>query len=226
MAEIKNTFVTRQLLRQAMPSAPERIIIAFESLFSNNNLIVESGTSGDGSAGAAASAVLQSAIFDAQESIGGISLLASGALARSNYQQEDFPLQYPDPMYAAMVSQGDAYSFTPAIEGLTLPGVGTYTTQEGSAQRIGNRIYFSLRIVWTAHTGTGALRINTGLGAVINARPCNIVPSSFTWGAGALVATISGNAGVLLFNSASGAANTPVAITATGTLSISGFFEV
>jgi hypothetical protein len=225
MAEVKNTFVTRQLLRQAMPSAPERIIIAFESLFSNNNLIIESGvTSNDD--GMSMSAALQSSIFDAQSSIGSVSSLASGAMAKANIEPFELPLQYPDPMCVAMSSQGDAYSFTPVIEGLTLPGVGTYTTKEGAAQRIGNRIYFSLRIVWTAHTGTGVLRINTGLGTVINARPCNIVPNSFTWGAGALVATISGNAGVLLFNSVSGAANTPVAITATGTLSISGFFEV
>jgi len=53
-------------------------------------------------------------------------------------------------------------SFTPVIVGVTTPGTGTYSTQSGYYTRIGNRVDFTLNIAWSAHTGTGVMRI-TGL---------------------------------------------------------------
>lgn len=53
-------------------------------------------------------------------------------------------------------------TFTPVIVGTSTAGTGTYSVQDGTYAVIGNTVVFSLRIVWTAHTGTGNMRI-TGL---------------------------------------------------------------
>lgn len=50
-------------------------------------------------------------------------------------------------------------TFTPAIGGRTTAGTGTYTLQDGKFTRIGNVVYFYVKIVWTAHTGTGTMYI-------------------------------------------------------------------
>lgn len=50
-------------------------------------------------------------------------------------------------------------TFTPVIEGDTTAGVGTYIQQVGRYTRIGNRVFISIFIDWSAHTGTGTLFI-------------------------------------------------------------------
>ncbi len=50
-------------------------------------------------------------------------------------------------------------TFTPVLEGTTTAGVGTYTTQAGRFTRIGNRVFIDVALHWTAHTGTGNMRI-------------------------------------------------------------------
>jgi len=50
-------------------------------------------------------------------------------------------------------------TFTPTIVGSTSAGTGTYTTQVARYSKIGRRVFFQARIVWTAHTGTGNLRM-------------------------------------------------------------------
>jgi predicted RecA/RadA family phage recombinase len=54
-------------------------------------------------------------------------------------------------------------TFTPAIEGTTIAGVGTYTAQTGNYVRIGNLVFISVALNWTAHTGTGNINGITGL---------------------------------------------------------------
>jgi hypothetical protein len=55
-------------------------------------------------------------------------------------------------------------TFTPTIIGTTSAGTGTYSanSQIGRYTKIGNRVYFTIYLVWTAHTGTGNIRV-TGL---------------------------------------------------------------
>lgn len=53
-------------------------------------------------------------------------------------------------------------TFTPAIAGITSAGTGTYATQSGTYHKTGKLVYFTIELVWTAHTGTGNMRI-TGL---------------------------------------------------------------
>ena len=50
-------------------------------------------------------------------------------------------------------------TWTPTISGTTVAGAGTYTTQFGRYTRIGNLIYITAQIVWTAHTGTGNILV-------------------------------------------------------------------
>lgn len=54
-------------------------------------------------------------------------------------------------------------TFTPVVIGSTTAGEGTYTANRyGKYTKIGNLVYVNIFIEWTAHTGTGNLRI-TGL---------------------------------------------------------------
>lgn len=71
-------------------------------------------------------------------------------------------------------------TFTPVLYGVTTAGSGTYTTQSGRYTRIGNRVDFSLALVWTAHTGTGEGRISglpyTNAGSTV---PCEAVNMNY-----------------------------------------------
>ena len=51
-------------------------------------------------------------------------------------------------------------SYTPVITGAASAGVGTYTGQSGFWQKFGKICFFNTRVTWTAHTGTGGLRIS------------------------------------------------------------------
>lgn len=53
-------------------------------------------------------------------------------------------------------------TFTPVVAGTSTAGAGTYTLQQGSYTRVGNIVFFELWAAWSAHTGTGNIRI-TGL---------------------------------------------------------------
>lgn len=66
-------------------------------------------------------------------------------------------------------------TFTPTIIGTTTAGTGTYDIQIGRYTKIGNRVYFNLRLLWSAHTGTGSLGA-TGLPFTSNATTNNLHP--------------------------------------------------
>lgn len=53
-----------------------------------------------------------------------------------------------------------AANWTPVVVGMTTPGVGTYIKQHGVYARVGNMIYFTFDLEWSAHTGTGDMRIS------------------------------------------------------------------
>jgi hypothetical protein len=50
-------------------------------------------------------------------------------------------------------------TFSPLIEGTATAGAATYTTQDGFYTKIGNLVTVNIKMVWTAHTGTGSLII-------------------------------------------------------------------
>jgi hypothetical protein len=51
-------------------------------------------------------------------------------------------------------------TFSPTIIGTSTAGTGTYTSQVGRYQKIGNRVFFTVTLTWTAHTGTGNMFVN------------------------------------------------------------------
>jgi hypothetical protein len=67
-------------------------------------------------------------------------------------------------------------TFTPVAQGSSTAGTATYSTQTGQYTRIGNRVLFNLRIIYTGGTGTGNMRVgglpftsNSAMaGAVVN----------------------------------------------------------
>ena len=62
-------------------------------------------------------------------------------------------------------------TFTPTIVGATVAGTGTYITQIGRYTKIGRMVHVSLAVVWTAHTGTGNMRISGLPFTSVNATP-------------------------------------------------------
>ena len=50
-------------------------------------------------------------------------------------------------------------TWTPTIIGTTTAGTGTYSAQLGRYTRIGRTVYIQLQLIWTAHTGTGNMKI-------------------------------------------------------------------
>jgi hypothetical protein len=51
-------------------------------------------------------------------------------------------------------------TFTPTIVGTTTAGIGVYTAQTGRYTKIGNRVYVNIYLSWSAHTGTGNMRVD------------------------------------------------------------------
>lgn len=50
--------------------------------------------------------------------------------------------------------------FTPILVGGGTPGVGTYTTQQGTFFKIGKLVLAQFHVVTTAHTGTGRVQLS------------------------------------------------------------------
>jgi hypothetical protein len=84
--------------------------------------------------------------------------------------------------------EGVERSFTPVIQGTVTPGIGTYIAQSGTYVKNGNIITFQLIIEWSAHTGTGNIRIAGFPYAPINGEP---QPTGWVWANGL---TITGQA--------------------------------
>jgi hypothetical protein len=62
-------------------------------------------------------------------------------------------------VYSSLFSDYEEGTFTPTIKGTSSVGTGTYTTQTGRYTKIGDRVVFDIVIAWSAHTGTGNMRI-------------------------------------------------------------------
>jgi hypothetical protein len=59
-----------------------------------------------------------------------------------------------------LLSDYEEGTWTPTIAGSTTAGTGTYSTQAASYTKVGNRLLFTAYITWSAHTGTGNMRID------------------------------------------------------------------
>ena len=52
------------------------------------------------------------------------------------------------------------FTYTPTVYGASVTGTGTYSVQSGTYEITGNKVDFSVRVVWSAHTGSGGMRIS------------------------------------------------------------------
>lgn len=122
-------------------------------------------------------------------------------------------------------------TFTPTIAGLTSAGSGTYTVQTGHYARIGGWVFFTLRLNWSAHTGTGAMEVR-GLpfaNSNVYASPVSAVPVSITIPAGEVLwAQVNASAATVQLATGpdAGGVLTDLAIDTSGAINISGMYRV
>lgn len=50
-------------------------------------------------------------------------------------------------------------SFTPTVAGATVAGTATYSSQIGTWQRIGDRVFIDAAVTWSGHTGSGVIQL-------------------------------------------------------------------
>ena len=125
-------------------------------------------------------------------------------------------------------------TFTPVLIGVSSAGDGTYTAQVGRYTKVYNLVYYYIHLAWSAHTGTGNMRI-TGLPytSLDTANVAYFAPvmsssldgSSLTYG-GDIIARVNNNASTidLLYQSGSGS---NISMDTNGaSITINGFFEI
>lgn len=119
-------------------------------------------------------------------------------------------------------------TFTPAIIGTTTAGVGTYTLQVGRYTKVGNRVHYSIVLDWTAHTGTGNMRIAGLPFTSLTLTAGSVFHSNFSYNAGNQVsAVVNGSATDLLIRqSSAGAGYNDVEIDTAASFYVSGHYEV
>lgn len=89
-------------------------------------------------------------------------------------------------------------TWTPVMYGTTSAGTGTYTTQLGYYSLIGNVCYFTCYLTWSAHTGTGNIRISglpyTVATGSVHAVASSVYHSSLALAAGYILLAFVNNA--------------------------------
>jgi hypothetical protein len=123
-------------------------------------------------------------------------------------------------------------TFTPTIVGTTSAGTGTYSGQTGRYTKIGNRVYVNIYLSWSAHTGTGNMRLDglpftsINVSATYSAFSCYW--SSLTLTAGYVFQAYIGpnRAFISLEQVQASAGATSVPIDTASEIMITGFYEV
>lgn len=123
--------------------------------------------------------------------------------------------------------------FTPEVFGSSAAGAGTYTVQKGTYDIIDGVVHFMLKVSWTAHTGTGGLRVK---GLPFNVRndgdyfpPCNIYVEGIDFPAGCTLLQAfcrKGEDVVELRGAGNGVGPTAVAMDSAGSVSLSGSYRI
>ncbi|WP_206681927.1 hypothetical protein [Mesorhizobium sp. NZP2298] len=117
----------------------------------------------------------------------------------------------------------EEFTYTPVLIGLTTAGTGTYAAQTGKGTKIGNLVYISQNVAWTAHTGTGSMAF---IGVPFNA---NTTSPTFSYHLHNLTFTGSpqplmtaGGSQITLETAASGAASAGIGMDSAAQVRISG----
>lgn len=143
---------------------------------------------------------------------------------------------------ATQVSSADANTlddyeegtFSPTISGTTTAGTGTYTTQVGRYTKIGRIVYFTIKLGWSAHTGTGNM-IVSGLPFTSNSTAgvnwiCSAFSELLTWASGSVLKSVvlnnSTSISLYLIATSTGGVSILPMDTSVTSLIITGFYEV
>lgn len=118
-------------------------------------------------------------------------------------------------------------AWTPVLVGVTSAGTGTYSAQVGTFTKIGNVVHFDIYIVWTAHTGTGQMKITLPFTAGTGVEyVCNVFLANLTFSNSLAGVILSGDDDISLFTYASNSARSALNMDTAATLSISGTYRV
>lgn len=118
-------------------------------------------------------------------------------------------------------------AYTPTYYGATTPGVTTYTTQAGYYQRVGNCVFFSAFVVWTAATGTGEARVSLPFTPATYFCALAVRSYDVTFaGASPQALVIPGTAAAVFEYPVTNAASVRINVEAAGQLLVSGVFFI
>ncbi len=125
-------------------------------------------------------------------------------------------------------------TFTPTIVGTSTAGAGTYTAQTGRYTKVGNRVFYTVNIAWSAHTGTGNMKVGAlpfTHTASANANDVGVIGlfTNIALTAGNIATSyhdLSATTISLRQYPTGGGADTAVALDTAGQLVISGHYEV
>jgi hypothetical protein len=159
-------------------------------------------------------------------------LSATGALTISGAGagQIVFPASQNASANANTFDDYEEGTFTPTIIGTSAAGVGTYSAQVGTYTKIGRSVQFAVNVIWSAHTGTGNMKVAalpfTADGSAANP-PVSLYVTALTFPASILVGYVEqGNTTIWLGTAATGAATTQLAIDAAATVYAAGQYFV
>lgn len=118
-------------------------------------------------------------------------------------------------------------SWTPVLEGSTIAGAGTYSTQSGTIMYSNGWAFITGLIVCTAHTGTGNIVIS-GLpfANTANTNPIVIRVSNMTYSNDLVCAVNAGATTITVQSQSSGAALAQVPIDGSCTISFTGMYRI
>ena len=120
-------------------------------------------------------------------------------------------------------------TFTPTIIGTSTAGTGTYTQRIGNYTKAGNRVFFKIFLIWTAHTGTGNMRVSglpyTAAGTTFEQSALAVSASDLAFPGSLGAFTVGTTTLVYLRTFSTGSAEADVAIDTAGTLKISGSYR-
>lgn len=121
-------------------------------------------------------------------------------------------------------------SFNATIEGTTSAGVGTYSDQTGLYTKVGREIMFDISLQWTAHTGTGDLRV-AGLpftSASGRSIPCSVyIISGLPLASGPVIqGLVAGGATTITLSQYNGTTVAPIPMDTAAFIRISGRYRV
>lgn len=125
-------------------------------------------------------------------------------------------------------NKGGVQSYSPVISGSVTAGTCTYSMQDGKYHEVGNMVFFSASITWSAHTGTGGILVSIphSLANFGQRIPLSVYYENLEAGAGKQVAAFAGASGNVLSIRALDPAGTGATnfFDAAATLHISGFY--